>query len=424
MISNQEKRERLNTILELLSDNQNSDETSHALHQLLMDDCQGRLYKYMPIRDYTVPAIRDKTLYFSSPKKFNDPFDCKVGIDIHSIIEAFYLKEFDHLEEYFSEFVAVVDGVKPLNSITPEKMPIIMQWLGNERLIQFLTAAKGQEKTDEEINEVMLNNFDIVTEIMKPLLSDVASKKKMPVTDSMFIKILENMTEDGKLRLLESNGTYADYIKSFGVDDVDADEITLTEKAYETIHPEEMDSVHRASATFADIERRLNDSLYELFKVCCLCTTNKNRLMWSHYADSHKGICIEYDFSECLRTDCQPMPVYYSDARPKFPWQVAIEQTQEVQREATIHFINALLTKDEAWSYEKEWRLLIKAEPNVDKIPAPPIKCIYLGALCPDEQAEEIIKAAQEICVPVKRMTVDRGEYELHSAEICNPAKE
>lgn len=424
MISNQDKRERLNTILEMLSDNQNSDETSHALHQLLLDDCGGKLYKYMPIRKYTVPTITEGTLHFSSPAAFNDPFDCKVGIDIHSIIEAFYLKEFDHLEEYFGEFVAVVDGVKPVNSITPEKMPIIMQWLGNKRLIQFLKVAKGQEKTNEEINEIMLNNFDIVAEIMKPLLNDVESKKKMPVTESMFAKIFENMTEDGKLRLLESNGTYADYIKTFGIDDVDADEITLTEKAYETIHPEEMDSVHRASATFADIERKLNDSLYELFKVCCLCTSNKNRLMWSHYADSHKGICIEYDFSKSLGTDCQPMPVYYSNARPKFPWKVAVDHSPEVQQEATIHFMDALLTKDEAWSYENEWRLLIKAESGVDNVPAPPIKCIYLGALCPEEQAEEIIKVAQEICVPVKRMTVDRGEYELHATEISIPAKE
>lgn len=424
MISNQDKRERLNTILEMLSDNQNRDETSHALHQLLLDDCGGKLYKYMPIKNYTVPTIMEGTLHFSSPAAFNDPFDCKVGIDLRSMYEALFLKEFDNLDEYFSEFLSVVDGVKSLDAISPERLPIIMQWLSSKRLMDFLSETKGVKKSDDEINEIMFNNFDIVIEIIMPLLNTQPIETKMPIAKTMFPKIIESMTDDGKLRLLESNGTFADYIKTFGVEDTDADEISLTERAYEKMYPENLEPIEKVKKSFATMEQQLNGSLYSLFKVCCLCTSNKNRLMWSHYADSHKGICIEYDFSECLGADCQPMPVYYSNARPKFPWKVAVDHSPEIQREATIHFMDALLTKDEAWSYENEWRLLIKAEPDVDNVPAPPIKCIYIGALCPEEQAEEIIKAAQEICVPVKRMTVDRGEYELHSTEICIPAKE
>lgn len=424
MISNQEKREKLNTILEMLCENQDSIAVNQALHHLLLEDCVGTLYKYMPIKDYTVPTIIERTLHFSSPAAFNDPFDCKVGIDLRSMYEALFLKEFDNLEECFGEFLSVVDGVKPLESVSPEKFPIIMQWLNSKRLMDFLSETRGIKKSDDEINEIMFNNFDIVIEIVMPLLNTLPSESKMPIVKTMFPKIIENMTDDGKLYLLESDGTVADYIKTFGIEDTDADEISLTERAYEKMHPENLEPIEKVKNTFATIERQLNGSLYSLFKVCCLCTSNKNRLMWSHYADSHKGICIEYDFSERLQSDCQPMPVYYTNARPKFPWKVAIDPSPQTQAEATIHFINALLTKDEAWDYENEWRLLIKAEPNVDTIPAPPIKCIYLGALCPDEQAEEIIKAAQTIGVPVKRMTVDRGEYELHSTEVCVSVKE
>lgn len=109
------------------------------------------------------------------------------------------------------------------------------------------------------------------------------------------------------------------------------------------------------------------------------------------------------------------MPVYYSKTRPEFPWKVAIEKTSETQREATGHFMKALLTKDEAWSYEQEWRILIPANLGIDNIPAPPIKCIYIGALCSQENEEKVISAAREKNIPVKRMTVDRGEYELHA---------
>ena len=80
--------------------------------------------------------------------------------------------------------------------------------------------------------------------------------------------------------------------------------------------------------------------------------------------------------------------------------------------------MQALLTKDEVWSYEKEWRMVISAKTEPDNVPAPPIKCIYIGALCSEENTEKIINTAKALQIPVKRMAIDRGEYELHAVEI------
>lgn len=38
--------------------------------------------------------------------------------------------------------------------------------------------------------------------------------------------------------------------------------------------------------------------LLDSIKVGCLTTKNDNTLMWSHYADKHRGICIEYDIGK------------------------------------------------------------------------------------------------------------------------------
>ncbi|MEI0566419.1 tetratricopeptide repeat protein [Brachyspira pulli] len=43
------------------------------------------------------------------------------------------------------------------------------------------------------------------------------------------------------------------------------------------------------------------DYLLERIKVACLTTHNDNTLMWSHYADKHQGICIEYDISNIYK---------------------------------------------------------------------------------------------------------------------------
>lgn len=417
MVSNQEKGEKLNEIIEKLSATQNNEEYSMNLHKLLIDDCGGKLYKYMPIRDYTTPTIIKNTLHFSSSSVFNDPFDCKVGIDYHTLMETMYLDEFDKIDLYLSDFLLLRNGQKTIDEIPVERLPVICKWENSKKLLDFLDSTDGTLLSEEDINKALFDNFDVVLEIVYPLIDNITDGKKMTVTSTMLSGALKNMTEDGKMHLVQNEGTYSDYIKGFGVD-IDADEIELTEKAYEKIHPDSKESIKQVRGLFSTLEQKLNDSLYNLFKVCCLCTSNKNKLMWSHYADSHKGICIEYDFSEIPTDNVQPMPVFYTNTRPKFPWRVAIKPSPESQKEATVHFMKALLTKDQTWNYENEWRIIIQANLGIDDIPAPPIKCIYLGTLCSEQNKELIKNAASKLNIQVKQMKVDRGEYELHAAEI------
>ena len=37
--------------------------------------------------------------------------------------------------------------------------------------------------------------------------------------------------------------------------------------------------------------------------VFCFCTSMTNYLLWSHYADGHKGVCIGFDFDRLMRLD-------------------------------------------------------------------------------------------------------------------------
>ena len=78
--------------------------------------------------------------------------------------------------------------------------------------------------------------------------------------------------------------------------------------------------------------------------------------MWSHYADSHQGFCIEYDFST-VPDDLLPLPVIYTETRPKMPWKAALSMSSESMHEANRAFMMALLTKDEAWAYMLVGRL-------------------------------------------------------------------
>ena len=141
--------------------------------------------------------------------------------------------------------------------------------------------------------------------------------------------------------------------------------------------------------------------------------------MWSHYAESHKGFCIEYDYSN-WKADSKiilPLPVIYSRQRPLVFAGVHLENPEEAKVQIASQLMKGLLTKDNDWSYENEWRIILHST-NVPSISMPPISCIYLGASISEDDKTAILNIAKEKNYKVKQMVVDRGTYDLHAKDI------
>ncbi|MDH5233296.1 MAG: DUF2971 domain-containing protein [Gammaproteobacteria bacterium] len=91
------------------------------------------------------------------------------------------------------------------------------------------------------------------------------------------------------------------------------------------------------------------------FGVCCFSETNHSILMWSHYADHHKGVCIEFDFPEHSPQYSNLSKVTYSDEFPAFKF----DDYRGLSKETVQNKIRQLITvKAKDWQYEKEWRLV------------------------------------------------------------------
>lgn len=105
------------------------------------------------------------------------------------------------------------------------------------------------------------------------------------------------------------------------------------------------------------------------FHITCLNNNPLNILMWSHYADHHKGFMIELKFDkETIFNslyDC-PLPVQYDDSYPilNFPFNFTPEDCVNDNNYACEIIIKRLLNKAKVWSYEKEFRL--KASKNAE----------------------------------------------------------
>lgn len=88
------------------------------------------------------------------------------------------------------------------------------------------------------------------------------------------------------------------------------------------------------------------------FGVACFSGFMNSQLMWSHYADNHRGICLIYkpelDFSGLLRR------AYEVEYKKEYP-QVRLVDFNKLKEVAVNRL---LLTKSKDWAYEAEYRLL------------------------------------------------------------------
>jgi hypothetical protein len=137
-------------------------------------------------------------------------------------------------------------------------------------------------------------------------------------------------------------------------------------------------------------------NLMQTMGVCCFSDTNENYVMWAHYADEYRGICVEYsthDLSDGL-PDVFAVRVQYDIQLPKPRY----EETPDRQGAA----IKALSSKNSDWFYEREWRLLTK--PNAMDIPGAlkiqgqnPVKGIYFGPRAKPDVIADIMTALRGV---------------------------
>ena len=170
------------------------------------------------------------------------------------------------------------------------------------------------------------------------------------------------------------------------------------------------------------------------YMVACFSETNTSSLMWGHYADSHKGFCLEYDLtsiiSDCAK-DCKDIrqcvalmmsvaiaPVIYSkgrfDASSSFTSMLMnIVLESATNKQVGYYYadmllpIKALLTKSDEWEYEAEWRMY-RPLPLLDSLHQCIAKikptAVYRGIKMSIEDKKAIADIAKDKKIPCYQM--------------------
>lgn len=164
-------------------------------------------------------------------------------------------------------------------------------------------------------------------------------------------------------------------------DDWRLDELKKT--AYKTVN-----STERLS--YEQVEEIKNMGIYSLSK------TADDVLMWAHYADEHKGFCIEYDMIDKSEGEFEFVSVDY-DVTERFKI-FADTDIDKLRREASR-------LKANQWKYEQECRLIYK-EGNKAYSEPYLISSIIFGLRMPDSYRQAI-----------RRILCDRSEIKFK--EVC-----
>jgi hypothetical protein len=104
----------------------------------------------------------------------------------------------------------------------------------------------------------------------------------------------------------------------------------------------------------ADVERELLRQ-YER-GVCCFSASFSNPLLWSHYGDQHRGVCIGYGLDRRPKPGMQQ--VLYGGTRTVKSSLIAQAILKKDNQAIGALDRDVLLRKAPEWRYEKEWRLL------------------------------------------------------------------
>jgi len=161
------------------------------------------------------------------------------------------------------------------------------------------------------------------------------------------------------------------------------------------------------------------------FRMFCLSKVNSHILMWSHYADMHKGICIGFKttiYKNKLAIRCKEdqiednlryLPVFrvdYNDEKPD-PVNIFNFHYEELYR--------FIYRKAECWSYEEEYRIALCEElliKNPIIIGHDEISEVYFGLKIDKDKKEaiiEIIKNLPNKNIRIYKMVELNGKYQV-----------
>ena len=326
-----------------------------------IDKAGGLFYQYRPCRRdvatiYDIENIRHGVVYAQTPLNMNDPFDSMIGYSP---------------EKMYENCISML--VEELNIEDESFKFIISQFLKYKavgKLAEFICMLNDLKKylfsRQVSMHQVNVPIIIFIRQNLNTLYAKCPKKIKGVLSKEVFAAFLLIVSDMESVNITEDN--LADMLN------LDNVLFELYEKAVDI-----KDNVYIPT---------LRTFLSKLTVSCFSVSGWDNQLMWSHYANSYAGICIEYDFNQIKDVIGFIYPVEYTTERPTLSLQDLGVAGFNLGSEASVRscepnmgaILSYLLAKNVCWNYEKEWRIINVGEENTPLfIDLPFVKSITFG---------------------------------------------
>lgn len=141
--------------------------------------------------------------------------------------------------------------------------------------------------------------------------------------------------------------------------------------------------------------------------IYCLSEDRLNILMWTHYANSHKGYCLEFAPTRDSRLT-NAARVHYASGYPTIGF---------FTEGPSAHLDKALLTKHREWGYEREWRVIdVLHGEGVRQLTHEALVSVTVGLSCPQRRIADLQtwNATRSKPVPLFRAVRDLTRFQLN----------
>lgn len=161
--------------------------------------------------------------------------------------------------------------------------------------------------------------------------------------------------------------------------------------------------------------------------VYCLSTDHQSSVMWQHYANGWRGLCIEFS-EKTLKGLCERFREEHSIkdvigvAKMKYREKIERVKIEDFKKmngmEDKIKLIEKIFsTKHSSWGYESEVRMFFRQE-GLYKVPGNLIKKVYLGYRMDEERKIKYLKMLNEKSIPVYEAKFDQMGFGKVTAKL------
>ncbi|MEG0031285.1 DUF2971 domain-containing protein [Acinetobacter sp.] len=175
-------------------------------------------------------------------------------------------------------------------------------------------------------------------------------------------------------------------------------------------------SQHRTNLTLIEQSlKNIIDMKDTKLGILSLSKRYDDELLWAHYANSHKGFCIEYDLDQLLSKQNPKhrfFDIQYSDKIPNLDFSKFLGQN-----DPDILIKKILGYKSQRWEYEQELRIITENQ-GINTYDYRAVKAIYFGLKTPKSTISKTMKTLQGRRIKYFQMHLKPNSFELEAKQI------